>query len=532
MPKLTLFSPTPPDLSAFGVRSLQASLKAAGHDVRLVLFPGSIGLLQEDGSFVYHYPERIVDEALELATGSDLVGVSFFTNYFDRAVQLTTAVRERLHIPVIWGGIHATVRPGEALEHADFVCRGEGEIALDELLGTLASGQSADAIPGVWTRYGNGIVDNGLRPLIPNLNALPFFDFTGVDQYVYAPESGRIVPLTAEVLKRALPRVPYRRGRLLRVYRTMTDRGCPHGCAYCNVPTVKTLFQDSPTPYFRNRSVPHVMAELRDITARYPFIEGIQLFDDTFFSRKTDWLRDFVIIYKKDIGLPLFCQASPTTLSAEKLDILMDAGLCYVEMGIQTGSLKMRKLFHRPESDEKVIASAQLLHSRRPQLLAPDYHVIIDSPWEGEADQLATVRLLAKLPKPFGLAIASLVYFPGTELYRLARTEGRIHDEEIEIYRRPFYIPPRRSYPAFLLYLFTFQHIPKALIAALLSPKVVTFFSRRNPVRLYRAAYAFGEAVRLCTKGVAALFAGDLSRIADYAKRLLRRDPVAAGRKR
>ena len=141
MPKITLFSPTPPDLSAFGVRSLQASLKAAGHDVRLVLFPGSIGLLQEDGSFVYRYPNRIVDEALELAAGSDLVGVSFFTNYFDRAVQLTAAVRDRLRIPVIWGGIHATVRPGEALEHADFVCRGEGETALDELLVALAGGR-------------------------------------------------------------------------------------------------------------------------------------------------------------------------------------------------------------------------------------------------------------------------------------------------------------------------------------------------------------------------------------------------------
>ncbi|MHC1713447.1 MAG: radical SAM protein [Solidesulfovibrio sp.] len=532
MPKVTLFSPTPPDLSAFGVRSLQASLKAAGHDVRLVLFPGSIGLLQEDGSFVYRYPDRIVDEALELAVGSDLVGVSFFTNYFDRAVQLTAAVRDRLRIPVLWGGIHATVRPGEALEHADFVCRGEGETALDELLVALAGGRPTGAIPGVWTRHDGIVVDNGLRPLIPDLDALPFFDFTGVDQYVHAPEAGQIVPLTPEVLKRALPRVPYRNGRLLRVYRTMTDRGCPHGCAYCNVPTVKTLFQNGPTPYFRNRGVSHVMAELRAITARYPFIEGVQLFDDTFFSRKTDWLRDFASVYKKDIGLPLFCQASPTTLSAEKLDILMDAGLCYVEMGIQTGSPKMRKLFHRPESDEKVIAGAQLLHSRRPHLLTPDYHVIIDSPWEDETDMLATVRLLARLPKPFGLAIASLVYFPDTELYRLARAEGRIHDEETEVYRRPFYIPPRRNYLSFLLYLLTFQHIPKSFMRTLLSPKAAAFFSRTNPARFYRVAYALGETVRLLTKGLSALAAGDLSRIADYAKRLLRRDPVAAGRKR
>jgi radical SAM superfamily enzyme YgiQ (UPF0313 family) len=531
MATLTLLSPTPPDLSAFGVRSLQASLKAAGHTVRLVLFPGSIGLLQEDGSFVYRYPQCVVDQALALAAGSDLVGVSFFTNYFDRADQLTRAVRERLGIPVVWGGIHATIRPEEALDHADFVCRGEGETALDELLAALAGGGPADAIPGVWTRRDGRIVDNGLRPLIADLDTLPFFDFTGVDQYVHTPENDRIVPLSADILARVLPRVPYRRGRLLRVYRTMTDRGCPHGCAYCNVPTVKALFAGGSTPYFRNRSVPHVMAELRAITARYPFIEGIQLFDDTFFSRRMDWLAAFAASYKKDIGLPFFCQASPTTLSAEKLDLLIDAGLCYVEMGIQTGSPKIRKLFGRPESDARVLAGANLLHARRGKLLTPDYHVIIDSPWESEEDLLDTVRLLAQLPKPFGLAIASLIYFPDTALYRLARAEGRIHDEETEIYRRPFYIPPRRNYPSFLLYLLTFQHIPRGVYRLLLSPRVVAFFARHNPTHFYRLAYAAGEGLRLAAKGVAALAGGDFGRITGYFKRLVLRDPVAAGRK-
>ncbi|MEA4855579.1 B12-binding domain-containing radical SAM protein [Solidesulfovibrio sp.] len=531
MARLTLFSPTPPDLSAFGVRSLQATLKAAGHDVRLVLFPGSIGLLQEDGSFVYRYPERVVDQALELARDSDLIGVSFFTNYYDRAVQLTEAVRARLTVPVIWGGIHATVRPVEALNHADFVCRGEGETALSQLLAALDAGGATDAVAGVWTRRAGAVVDNGLAPLVADLDALPFFDFSGVDQYVYAPEARGIVPLTADILARTLPRVPSRTGRLLRVYRTMTDRGCPHGCAYCNVPTVKELFRGGPVPYFRNRGVPHVMAELRAVLARYPFIEGVQLFDDTFFSRRLDWLEAFAAAYKKDVGLPLYCQASPTTLEARKLDVLLDAGLCYVEMGIQTGSPAMRRRFRRPETDDTVLAGARLLHDRRDRLLPPDYHVILDAPWETFEDRLDTVRLLARLPKPFGLAIASLVYFPETELYRQAKAEGRIHDEETEIYRRPFYIPPRRDYPSFLLYLLTFQRIPKALYAALLSPGVVRFFTRANPVWLYRLAYPLGEAARLAAKGATALAGGDFSRIIGYFRRLVRRDPVAAGRK-
>lgn len=531
MARIVLFSPTPPDLSAFGVRGLQASLKAAGHDVRLVLFPGSIGLSQEDGSYVYRYADTVIDQALELAAGADVVGVSFFTNYFDRAVQLTAAVRERLGIPVVWGGVHATVRPEEALDHADFVCRGEGEAALDRLARELATGRPADAIPGVWTLRDGAVVDNGLAPLAPDLDALPFFDFSGQDQFVMAPERGRIVPLDAEALRLALPRLPHWNGRLVTAYRTMTDRGCPHGCAYCNVPTVKALFRGGGVPYFRHRGVPHVMAELRQIIARYPFIEAIQLFDDTFFSRRLDWLREFAAAYKADIGLPLYCQASPTTLEAEKLDVLIEAGLCYVEMGIQTGSPRMREIFRRPEDDEAVLAGARLLHSRRDKLLPPDYHVIIDAPWEEEEDLLATVRLLARLPKPFGLAIASLVYFPETELYRRAKAEGRIQHEETEIYRRPFYLRPQRSYAAFMLYLLTFQRIPAGVYAFLLRPGTVAWCSRHVPPAVYKLGYAVGEAARLGAKGATALSRGDFGRIAAFVRRTLRHDPTVAGRK-
>ena len=142
-----------------------------------------------------------------------------------------------------------------------------------------------------------------------------------------------------------------------------------------------------------------------------------------------------------------------------------------------------------------------------------------------------TVRLLARLPKPFGLAIASLLYFPETGLYRQAKAEGRTHDEETEIYRRPFYIPPRRDYPSFLLYLLTFQHIPRWVYRLLLSRRVVAFFARHNPTRFYRLAYAAGEGLRLAAKGMAALAGGDFGRITGYFKRLVLRDPVSAGRK-
>jgi anaerobic magnesium-protoporphyrin IX monomethyl ester cyclase len=527
MPQLTLLAPTPHDLSAFGVRSISAYLRRKGVSTRIVFFPGSLGLLTEGGEFSYSFSEHIVEQAVSLCQGSDLVGVSFFTNYFDRAAQLTAAVK-KAGLPVVWGGIHAVCKPREALEYADFVCVGEGESALFELLGALRAGQGENDIEGVWTKTR----ENGLRPLIKDLDSLPYFDFSCEEHYLYAPEKNAVVPLDDAALMRCLPRVPYFSHSLLTVYRTMTDRGCPHRCEYCNVPTVKALFAGSGTPYFRNRGVEHVMGELEWTMKRFPEIQGVQFFDDTFFSRPVSWMREFGAAYKERIAKPFYCQASPTTLTREKLDILLEAGLVYVEMGVQTGSPKIRKIFNRPENDEQILEGARLVREYVPKkLLPPDYHVIIDSPWETPEDLLYTVRLVAKIPKPFGLAIASLIFFPETGLYRRAKAEGLIHDETTEIYRKPFYIPPQKTYPAFLLYLLTFQHFPRPLFNLLISDAAVRFFRKTEPRLLYKLGYVLGEASRLFAKGLFALARGDFSRIAGFFKRLLLRDPVVAGRK-
>ncbi len=527
MPRLTLLAPAPHDLSAFGVRSISAYLRREGFSTRIVFFPGSLGLLREGGEYSYSFPEKIVEEAAALCADADLVGVSFFTNYFDRAVQLTKAVRAAGK-PVIWGGVHATCKPREALSFADFVCVGEGEEALCELLRALDAGRGENAIEGVWTRSR----ENGLRPLIKDLDSLPPFDFSCEDHHLYAPELGKIVPMNERALAHCLPQVPYFNHSLLRVYRTMTDRGCPHRCEYCNVPTVKALFSGSGTPYFRHRGVDHVMNELAWTMKRYPFIQGVQFFDDTFFSRPLHWLREFSAAYKEKIAKPFYCQASPTTLTKEKLDLLVDAGMVYVEMGVQTGSSRIREIFGRPETDEQILEGTRLVRSYVPEkLLPPDYHVIIDSPWETPEDLMDTVRLLAKIPKPYGLAIASLIFFPETGLYRRAKAEGLIHDEEAEIYRKPFYIPPRKTYPAFLLYLLTFQHFPGLLFRLLASDGAVRFFRKTEPRFLYALGYAAGEASRLAAKGFFALARGDFSRIAGYFKRLALKDPVVAGRK-
>jgi radical SAM superfamily enzyme YgiQ (UPF0313 family) len=523
---MTFLAPTPPDLSAFGVRALSAYLRLRGHETRIVFLPGSIGRLRSDGGFAYEYGEETLARAVALCVGSDLVGISFMTPYFDRAVQLTARVRAA-GLPVVWGGIHPTVRPDEGLAHADFVCVGEGEEALDALLRDMGN---ATAVPGIRTRHGGG----GRTGLMPDLDALPFVDFSCKGHFVINEDGANRV-LDDRTMESLLPLVPGRGGRLLRAYRIMTDRGCPHNCAYCSVPAVKRMFGGDAVPYHRQRSPGHVLDELEAVKVRFPSMEAVQFFDDTFFAKPLRWFEEFAPAYTRRIGLPFYCQGSPATIDDRRLDLLLDAGLVFVEMGVQTGSPRMREIFRRQDSDRTVTEAAtriaaRRIHDRQSGLLPPVYHIIIDSPWETPDDLLATVRLLAGLPRPFGLAISSLVFFPGTELHDRAVAEGLLADETSQVYRRPFYVPPRTTYAGFLLYLLSFPGFPAPLMRRLLGERWVAFFGRRDCGPVYRTGYALGEGARLAAKGMQALRARDFRRIGLWLTRRFGADRGPGGR--
>ena len=528
---ITFLAPTPPDVSAFGVRSLSSYLRSRGYTTRIIFLPGSIGLLREGGGFVYSYDAVTLGDIVELCRDSSLVGVSFMTSYFDRAVQVTQEIKKSLGGTVIWGGIHPSCKPEEALTFADMACVGEGEEALEELLAKLRTGEDHLGVSGVWFKDRGGVVKNPLRPLIKDLDSLPNFDFSNEDHFIFDKDTKRIVPLNEHLLETALPLLPFFKNTLKRAFRTMTDRGCPHHCSYCNVSNLRAMYKDDRTPYLRTRSVGKVIDELSAITKRFPFIEVIQFFDDTFFARPAAQLKEFASQYRQRVGLPFYCQASPTTLTEEKLVNLIDAGLVYVEMGIQTGSRKIKELYRRTESNEKVLAGTSLLHRHRDRLLSPDYHVIIDNPWESESDTYETVKLLARIPKPFGLCISSLVFFPGTELHDKAIREGLLKDEVAGVYRKPFYLPPKRTYVNFLIYLLTFQRFPRWLLLRLVSERAVRFFSGKKIGPLYGFLYALGESVRFAGKGLRAVKRRDWGRIRSYVHGVLRGDPVVAGRK-
>jgi radical SAM superfamily enzyme YgiQ (UPF0313 family) len=103
-----------------------------------------LGLLVVAGLTPPEWEISIFDENLGVPDYSafpppDLVGITAFTAQAPRAYELTAKFRAR-GVPVVMGGIHASMCPEEAREQADAVVTGEAEGAWGQVLGDVKRG--------------------------------------------------------------------------------------------------------------------------------------------------------------------------------------------------------------------------------------------------------------------------------------------------------------------------------------------------------------------------------------------------------
>src|SRR3990172_535554 len=164
--KITLISPYP-DITAFGIRTISAYLKEKGHKTKLLFLPDP----RRDNiiSWGKRYDEDVLDDIIPLCDDSDIIGITLMTNFFDNAVEITRKIKSKLDKPILWGGVHPTVRPEECLEYADIVCIGDGEDSVCDLLDKMDRRESYEDIRNLWFKREGRVIKNQVRPLNPDL---------------------------------------------------------------------------------------------------------------------------------------------------------------------------------------------------------------------------------------------------------------------------------------------------------------------------------------------------------------------------
>lgn len=409
-----------------GIRRLSAYTKQFYKDVGLYLYNvKGYGAFLKDYLFKPKPDDLYINpDLLRAVADADVVGISSMSNYSRISAEFVRQVRKiNPSCYIIWGGTHAIMDPGKCIPLVDAVCVGEGEKAFIQLLDKLHTPEMYK-VPGLWFRSGKEIIRNPARPLYTpaEFNALPYLDYSEDVMYLNRDTFRK---LDGDIYLHA-------QGPS---YMTLWSIGCPFSCSYCG--NTKFLNDDKKYAKLRYTTPEYIVGELKHVLNRFSFINFIEFDDDNFFLIKNDDIVKFAHLYKKEIGLPFHVPGIfPGTVKDEStLDLLIDAGLRRVRMGIQSGSQRMMDFYDRPASRKKVIDTANLLISKYPKVAPPEFDFIMDNPVENDNDKKETLELLDSLNTPYIPLISSLRTVPGTNLRKYA-------DEHPEI---PF-IPLENSF--------------------------------------------------------------------------------------
>ena len=155
--------------SLVGIKYIAANALANGIDCKILLIPG--------------YLESKLHPVLEdfiRGYNPDLIGISLMSIEFYPAKNITRLIKEKFDVPVLWGGLHVILKPDECIHYADYVCSGEGENAVVNLMNHLKEKGRVEVpdIPNIWVN------DNGR---IIKKEALPETDLDGLPDIEYIP---------------------------------------------------------------------------------------------------------------------------------------------------------------------------------------------------------------------------------------------------------------------------------------------------------------------------------------------------------
>jgi len=384
----------------YGLAYISAVLKQHGHHTRLINLNEKLTPVPT--------MDEIVREVRDYDPG--LVGFSVVTNQYGLAQRVAGALKGSIDVPIICGGVHASMVPEEVMKSGlfDYACVGEGEQALLELVERLEEGGSTGDIPNIWVRRDGKVIRNNVRPFI-ELDKLPRTDYDLFDfQRMIDAKNGWVG--------------------------MMAGRGCPYRCTYCFNHRMAERYQretglsGAHLNYVRWQPVEEVVSEMEDLLRRYDNI-SMFIFDDDIFTIDVDYVAEFCRAYRERVKRPFVCNTHVRRFDDARAGLLAEAGCRIVKFGLESGSPRIRReIMKRPMTNEQIEAAFQAAHRVGLHTTA---FVMLGLPTETTGELELTIDLLARIrPGRFRWS----VFFPyeGTEAYDISLQTGCLNIEKMK----------------------------------------------------------------------------------------------------
>jgi radical SAM superfamily enzyme YgiQ (UPF0313 family) len=345
---------------------------------------------------------KIVDEAYEAIDFDekvDLVGLTAQTPVAPRAYQIASEFRRR-GVPVVMGGVHASMLPEEAIQYVDSVVIGEGEASWPQLIEDFRRGH-------LKAFYRPATKANMKNLLLPRRDLL---------------NEAHYLPL-----------------RLLE-----TSRGCPHKCDFCGV---SKFFGNR----YRCRPLEEIDRELRILFPKGSDMNPISkrvlsLFSKDlpyFLKRKLLYIIDSNVVPNRRFAMELFTLLkkydllwwghAPVSVGYDEdlLRLFSESGCIALNLGFESLSeknlMRMKKGFNNPKRYEEAIGR---IHDHGIGIMGT-FIVGLDDDDEMTFDRIADFVIRNKLDWALTFIMAPC---PGTDSFKRLEKEGRILTRDWEKY--------------------------------------------------------------------------------------------------
>lgn len=375
-----------------GIAYIGAVLEKAGHEVRL---------LDADAENL-EIPD-ILQRIREYKP--DIVGFSILTPLANIALEVCRQAKKEMDFVSVFGNVHPATYPEMALlDGVDFVCAGEGEYAMLELVETLASGKDAHKVPGFYYADKDGkLVFTGARSRVV-LDEVPFpaRHLLPMDKYRY------MFPIYSD-----------RR----RIYASANfSRGCVYKCTFCSSPSQ----WESKMSY---RSADNIVAELKELKEKF----GVNTFyirDEVFTINKKNVTAICKKMIEEKLDMHWFCYGRADHLDEKVLTQMRDAGCLMVKIGVETGDAEIMKKIKKGETLEQLERAFRLCDKLH---LYTHASFMIGHPWDDRATIQRTIDFAKRINADTTVFPISTP-FPGTELWDVVKKENLLLTEDFSQY--------------------------------------------------------------------------------------------------
>ncbi len=374
-----------------GIMSLSAVLKRAGHECLM---------------FDQANPETptavILDEIRRHQP--DLVGLSFLsTSTYPYAKTLARQIRaadERVRIA--FGGVFATVnddRVKERCPEVDFVCRGDGEQLILDLLERM---DDPDTVPGLtWAERDGTVRRNPARPPDRDLDQWPFPDRESLPlDFLESMPVGVPAVLSNE-----------------RFTAMQSSRGCVAPCVFCDIPGFAQ-------GKIRARSAENVVAELKQL--QEDGYGAVSFTDDQFLFRPKRIEAICRGISENGIDLRWTCEGRVDSKCTDLFPMMADAGCRSLAFGVESGSQRILERLGKNQTLEQIETAVTKAKKARIEVVHGFF--MIGCPDETPEDIDRTFRFASRLPID-SLGVNRMCVFRGTPLWREYVERGLVDDE-------------------------------------------------------------------------------------------------------